>query len=203
MLVIGLCGGSGSGKTTVAKEFIDFGIPCINADEVYRELLYPKSPLIEKLRRAFGDEVICVDGSLNRKALAARVFYGNGDVSDLHMLNKITHSAVIHEAKKRIEKYRKAGKLAVVFDAPLLFESKFNQKCDVIVSVIADKDIRIDRIMERDGIGREAAEGRIAAQLSDEFLKSNSDYVIVNNGTVRELSEKSLAVVKNIFKRGK
>ena len=74
MLVIGLCGGSGSGKTTVANEFADFGIPCINADEVYRELLYPKSPLIDKLRNAFGDEIICIDGTLNRKALAARVF---------------------------------------------------------------------------------------------------------------------------------
>jgi len=199
MQIYGLCGGSGSGKSTVASIFASEGICVLDADKIYSELLYPSSPLMNELASAFGETIILEDGNLNRKMLANLVFSENGRKTLLPILNEITHKAVIEEVISRIESLSKKGHRAVIFDAPLLFESGFDKQCDKIVGVIADRDIRISRIMQRDNITRDIAISRIDSQVPNSFIKENADFIIVNNGTAEELMKNVLAVAKKIF----
>ena len=201
MQIIGLCGSSGAGKSSAARIFASLGIPIIDADAVYRDLLYPYSPLIADITKEFGGSVINDDGTLNRRALAALVFSPEGKRVHLPQLNAITHGAVIAETEVRIGELAKNGQSRVIFDAPLLFESGFDKKCDIIISVVADMDIRIGRLVERDGLTRDQAKDRISSQLSDEYLISRSDYCIVNNGTADELYSSVVDIVEKITEK--
>ena len=198
MIIIGLCGNSGSGKGTVCKSFLKYGIPSVDADLVYRELTSSDSPLLNELAQKFGNEILNSDGSFNRKALANIVFSDKSGklLSDL---NKITHSRVIAEAEKRMDKFREEGKKAVIFDAPLLFESGFDKKCDILIAVTASKEEKIRRIIQRDGIDYETAEKRLNSQYSEEFLKSNADYVIDNIGDTSDIEFSVKKIINNIF----
>ena len=200
MTVIGLCGGSGSGKGTVARLFEGYGVPSIDADAVYRDITVPGSELIEKLALTFGDSIINEHGGLDRAALA-KIVFDPANKSELDRLNKITHEFVIQETVRRIDVFGSEGFEFVIFDAPLLFESGFNEKCAVIISVLADKDIRIKRITARDGITSERAEARIASQLSNEYLIERSDFVIYNNGSEQELAAQVAPIANKILKR--
>ena len=200
MTVIGLCGGSGSGKGTVARFFEGYGIPSIDADAVYRDITVPGGELIEKLALTFGAAILDENGGLNRAALA-KIVFDPANKTELDKLNKITHEFVIRETVRRINAFESEGYEFVIFDAPLLFESGFNEKCGIIVSVVADKNVRIKRITARDGITSERAEARIASQLSDEYLIERSDFVIYNNGSEQELSAQVASIANKILKR--
>ena len=200
MTVIGLCGGSGSGKGTVARFFEGYGIPSIDADAVYRDITVPGGELIEKLALTFGAAILDENGGLNRAALA-KIVFDPANKTELDKLNKITHEFVIRETVRRINAFESEGYEFVIFDAPLLFESGFNEKCGIIVSVVADKNVRIKRITARDGITPERAEARIASQLSDEYLIERSDFVIYNNGSEQELSAQVASIANKILKR--
>ena len=192
MLVIGLTGPTGAGKGCVADLFAAFGLPVLNADRIYHTLLIPPSPCLDELADHFGKEILTESGTLNRKALGAIVF-SNAD--ELATLNTITHHYVMAEIRKRLEQLRKDEALAAVIDAPQLFEAGADRDCNVIVSVLADPALRIDRIMRRDGIDAEAAVKRISAQKSDAFFRAHSDYVIENN----ESPERLLVPVRKIL----
>lgn len=199
MKIIGLSGGSGSGKGTVSKLFLDYGIHSIDADSVYHQLTSSKSPCLDALVAEFGTEILSNDGSLNRKKLFSTVFY-SGDVSaKQNRLNKITHKFVLERIREIIDEYKKLGAPAVLVDAPLLFESEFNKECDIIISVIAEKSIRTERIIKRDGITLSEAEKRINSQLSDDFLIDNSNYVIKNNKGIEELKDAVQSIAKQIM----
>lgn len=178
MLVIGLTGPSGSGKSTVSEIFSSFGLPVISADQVYHELLVPPSPCLLELTEVFGDVILNSDGSLNRRALGAIVF---SDHKALERLNAVTHRYIMAEIRARLKELREKKTPAAVLDAPQLFEAGADRDCNLIVSVLAEKSLRIDRIMRRDGIDAEAAYRRIQAQKSDEFFRLHSNYVIENN----------------------
>ncbi len=192
MLVIGLTGPSGSGKGKVAEIFSAYGLPVINADEVYHQLLVPPSLCLEELTDRFGVGILSADGTLNRRALGAIVFT---DPAALEALNTITHHHVMREIRRRLELLRREDTRAAVIDAPQLFEAGAERDCNVIVSVIADKMLRLDRIVRRDGIDAEAAMRRIEAQKGDAFFRSHSDYVIENNS----LPEALLPEVRKIL----
>ena len=200
MIIIGLCGGSGAGKGTVARLFDKCGIPSIDADNVYRDISGAGSSLLESLRLAFGDSVIDGNGELNRPVLSSLVFSEQGRQTLLPLLNRITHSAVIEETERRIAKLSEQGFDAVIFDAPQLFESGFDKRCDYIVSVLADKQIRISRIIKRDNISRERAIARIDSQKSDDFFSENSDFIIVNNGNEEALYSAVSEIAEKIIK---
>ena len=178
MLLIGLTGPSGSGKGLVAEIFSRFGLPVINADEVYHQLLVPPSPCLEELVGRFGNVILTSAGTLNRRELASIVF---SDPASLAALNSITHRYVMEEILRRTEQLRREETRAAILDAPQLFEAGANRMCGAVVSVLADKNLRLERVLQRDGIDRDAALRRIAAQKSDEFFRSHSDYIIENN----------------------
>ena len=178
MLLIGLTGPSGAGKSTVGQLFSSFGLPVMNADDIYHALLIPPSECLSDLTECFGHEVLNADGTLNRPALASIVF---NDPAELEKLNHITHSHVLRDFRRQLKKHRDDGVPAAVFDAPQLFESGANRECNIVVSVLADEELRIHRIMERDDISFDAALERIRAQKSDHFFRTHSDYVIENN----------------------
>lgn len=189
MKIIGLCGGSGSGKGMVAELFSVYGIMSVDTDAVYHELTSRKSPCLDEIVNAFGNDILNGDGSLNRKELAKIVFSGENSMLKRSMLNRISHKHVLDKTKEIISECEKNGAEIVAIDAPLLFESGFNKECDFIVAVIADSDLRIDRIMARDGIDKNAATLRIKSQLPDSYLIENSDYHLVNNGSFDDLEK--------------
>ena len=196
MKVIGLCGGSGSGKGMVSGIFLEIGIPSIDTDAVYREMTLSDSSCMRALRQEFGDEVVNSLGGLDRTRLGSIVF---NDPSRLKILNKIAHSFILDETRRRIAIYRDEGFPAAIVDAPVLFESGFDLECDEVICVIADKESRIKRIMSRDRITREAAEKRIASQMPDEILISKCDHVIYNNSDIESLREEIITLKNKLI----
>ena len=196
MKIIGLTGPSGAGKSTLCEKFESLGIPCINTDNIYHEITNKPSPCIDELIIKFGASIINENGSLNRGALAKIVFEEENKDKNLANLNATTHKYVWKETNRILTEYINKGKKAVVIDAPALFSSKiFIGACDLIISVLCDKEVRIQRIMERDGVTKEQAIARINAQPSDEFFIENSDYYIINSGTINEMNEKLISIL--------
>ncbi len=202
MLVIGLTGGSGTGKGVVSLSFLKHNIASIDTDAIYRELTSKKdSPCLSALRAEFGESIISESGALDRRALAEIVF-AEGAEYKRERLNKLTHGFIIQELKDRIPVLEKQGCFGVLIDAPLLFESGFDKECDIILCVISEKDTRIKRIIKRDGITEEMAERRICSQLDDEYLIAHSDFTVYNNGDIEELETevaKITEIIKNKF----
>ena len=199
MKVIGLCGGSGSGKGTVALIFAVLGIPSIDTDSVYHELTSEKSECLEALQNAFGKEIISENGALNRRILASIVFNSEDADKKRELLNEISHSYILAETRRRLAAYRDSGVKAAIVDAPLLFESGFDGECDLVIAVVAPRELRIDRIMRRDGINRARAEERIRSQISDGELECRSDFTIVNDGDEDSLRAKVFQLAEKIF----
>lgn len=180
MLVIGLTGPTGAGKGVVANLFASFGLPILDADQIYHALLVPPSACLEELVLRFGAEILCHDGTLNRRALASLVFDSPKELADL---NEIAHRHVMQTVRAKLEELRTQQVAAAVLDAPQLFEAHAERDCNVIVSVLSDPKLRIERIMRRDGIDEAAAKKRMSAQLNDSFFRAHSDYVIENNAS--------------------
>lgn len=194
-MIIGLCGGSGSGKGIVGSFFSKNGYLTIDTDRVYREITDNSSACLDALVCAFGAEILTSDGNLNRKALAEIVF---SDKKKLDNLNSITHRFILERVREIINESKNEGYLGFVVDAPLLYESGFDKECNVVVAVVADFNTRIDRIVIRDGISKEAAAKRINSQSSDEFISSRADFIIVNNGDVKALEQSVNEIIKKI-----
>ncbi len=198
MKVIGLCGGSGSGKGAVARILSGFGIVHIDTDLVYHEITSRPSACLDALRAEFGDG-IAPNGSLDRAGLRDIVFAEPFSRERLARLNQITHAYVIEEAERRINECRLNGERGVIIDAPLLFESGLDSRCDRVIAVVASRELRLARIMLRDGISLDTAKKRIDAQLSDEALSAKADYTVTNDGTLEELYSSVKRIYLEIF----
>ena len=197
MKIIGLTGPSGAGKSQLCKYLAKEGIPSINADHIYHNLLIPPSPCLDALVEHFGSGIIAPDGTLDRPTLASIVF-AQGAEEKRETLNKITHRFVIDKMLSLIEKYSKASTNVIIADVPLLFESDFHKKCDLTVAVLANKHVRIDRIMKRDGIDYSSALSRISAQKSDEFYISNADVTVYNDSDEAALESEAQKILDAI-----
>jgi len=198
MVIIGLCGGSGAGKTAASAAMASLGAAVINTDEVYHKITFPGSPCVRDIADAMGESVVNEDGSLNRAALAALVF---SDEEARARLNSVAHRHIRGETEALLERYRNEGYPATVVDAPLLFESGFDKMCDVTICVVAKKDIRIKRIIERDGITEAQAMARIEAQYDDDELRRLCDYTIENDGTPEELITATKEIYSEILEK--
>ncbi len=187
MLTIGLTGPSGAGKGTVASLFSRYGVPSIDTDAVYHALLIPPSTCLDELSRRFGKEILMPDGTLDRKALAAVVF-APGHEANLADLNRITHRHVLSEVRRMLAIHEEQGKPAVLVDAPQLFESGFDTECDFILAVLAPRNVRLTRIMARDGLDEARATARLDAQRSDDFFRKHADAILVNDGAEADMN---------------
>ncbi|MFV8327408.1 dephospho-CoA kinase [Flavobacterium sp. ZS1P14] len=171
--IIGLTGGIGSGKTTIANYFQSFGIPVYIADDEAKKIMQ-SSEIIAAIKKVFGTAIF-ENGVLNREQLAAIVF---NDPEKLKELNKIVHPAVRRHFDQWLLQYRAAP--YVIYEAAILFESGGYKNCDLIITVTAPLASRIQRVVERDETTRELVLKRIKAQWTDEERISKSDFVIKN-----------------------
>ena len=175
--VYGLTGQTGAGKGYVGEILANLGMSIIDTDLVARQAVR-NSEVINLLKAEFGEDIV-VDGALDRAKLARRAF---ADKMKTQALNSITHPEITKLTAELIHKAESDGAKAAVIDAPVLFESPLAAVCDKIICVTAPEETRLARIMERDGISREDAILRMKAQKDEEYYKSKSDIVIVNDG---------------------
>ncbi|MBQ2237749.1 MAG: dephospho-CoA kinase [Clostridia bacterium] len=182
-IIVGLTGPTGAGKSSVTQIAEKKGIKVIDCDLYARKATEKGSEGLSALVKAFGKEILNIDGELNRKALA-RIAFSSYDKTQL--LNKTILPFIKELILAEIDTDR------VLLDAPTLFESGMDKICSKTVAVLADKDKRLKRITERDGISAEDATIRINGGKNDEFFKDNADYVIYNNDNeetfLREIS---------------
>lgn len=177
MKIIGLTGLTGAGKSTVAQKLMAYSCYHIDADKVAREVINNNENVKTKLKARFGEDVINADGTTNRPLLASRAF---ADEESILALNQITHPEITKEIHSIIKAMEEVGYRGVIIDAIALFESGENELCDFTVAVVAPEDIRLQRIMERDNITREAALQRMNAQKDESFFTEKADFVLWN-----------------------
>ena len=187
MLIIGLTGPSGAGKGTVASLFAPYGILSIDTDKVYHDLLIPPSPCLDELAERFGRQILLPDGTLDHKVLASHVF-APGNEGELRDLNRITHTYVLGVTRSICQELKSQGCVGVFVDAPLLFESGFDRECDTTLAVLAAPDVRLARIIARDGLTLEQAQARMAAQKPDSYYTERAAHIIFNNGNPDDLT---------------
>ena len=199
MKIIGLCGGSGSGKGTVAKAFLEFGITSVDTDAVYHDITSRKSPCLDALVDEFGADIISPGGALDRKKLSSIVFFADDSQKKREKLNKISHRFVLDRTREMLADFENEGVKAALVDAPLLFESGFDKECDLIIAVVAKKEVRVERIIKRDGIDERAAIRRINSQSTDGELVSRSDFVIENSGSTLDLEKQVASIAEKIL----
>ena len=183
-IIIGLTGQTGAGKTTVAEGLRHFGFQVIKADDIARLVTETGSPTLRQLAAVFGKDILRADGSLDRALLAERAFSSSENTK---LLNGITHPEILRLINKKINGAFFDGYEGVVLDASQLFESGLNERCTLVLSVVAPEALRLRRIMARDGITEEQARQRMSAQLSEEFFRTHSNYVLENTGTEEDL----------------
>lgn len=194
-IVIGLTGQSGAGKSTVTEVFSKFSVAVVDADSLAHKALKTEK-CKENLRKAFGDGIFDEDGEVVRKALAKAAFSSK---ENTNKLNQATHPVITELSKDAFDKAKSEGFKAVIFDAPTLFESGLHSICAFVISVIADKDVRAKRIMQRDNLSFDEAMQRLNAQHDDEFYTQKSRYVIENDGTKEELYKKAEMICEELF----
>ncbi len=192
--IIGLTGGSGTGKGAVAAEFAKLGIPSVDADAVYHQLLVENTAMLQEIAQRFGTDILDGQGMLLRKKLGAKVF---GNPAALKELSAMTDPYILKACFARMDALAQQGAKTVLFDAPTLFQTGGNRYCDAVLSVLAPEETRIQRIMNRDEVSREYAASRIYAQPKDDWYRERSDYILVNDGNLEQLNH----YVRNIFKQ--
>ena len=182
--VIGLTGGIASGKSVVSGMLAERGAPVIDADKLGHEAYLPGTACFDEVVAAFGQDIVAPDGTVNRKALGAKVF---GDPAQRKRLEAIVWPAIKRLAAERIATLRAEGVPVVVLEAAVLFEADWTDLADTIWVVVVDPAIARERIVTRNGLTPEQADARIAAQLTNEERTRRADTIIENNGTLEEL----------------
>jgi dephospho-CoA kinase len=177
MMVVGVTGGIGSGKSLVGSVFNSLGIPLFNSDQEGRRLLSEDEKVKHQVVALLGEKVIDAEGKLDRSKIAASVF---NNPAQLEALNKIIHPSVQQSFMEWVKLHAEVP--YVIKETAILFESGTYKSCDKIITVIAPLDVRIQRVIERDGISREQVAERIKNQWSDEERIKHSDFLIYNDG---------------------
>ena len=187
--IIGLTGPTGAGKSLLAPLAEEFGFFVVDCDKTARLATEPGKPGLSALTEVFGSDILNPDGSLNRKALAQKAF---ADPDSTALLNRTVLPYIADMIRAEI-----VNKNALL-DAPTLFESGIDRICSVTVALLAEKSLRLARIMERDGLTKEEALLRIGAGKPDAFYRENADYVLYNNGNPDELKQQFRQILTKI-----
>ena len=197
LTVIGLTGPSGVGKTTALRELEAMGALVLDCDALYHEMLQSDQSLLKDLEDAFPGTVR--DGILDRRALGKIVF---SDPEKLAILNRVSHEHIGREAERRLRDFAmRGGELAAV-DAVELISAGMDRYCTATIGVLADREIRLSRIMARDGISRAEAEARISAQKPDDYYQEHCTYILRNNTDRNSFAADCRALYKEIIENG-
>ena len=188
-VIIGLTGPTGSGKSSASKACLELGLKLVDCDKIARIAVEKDSDGLRAVVSAFGKGILNTDGTLNRKALAKIAFSSREKTA-------LLNDTIFPFIKELVLNETKQGK--ILLDAPTLFESGTDSFCDVIVSVVAEREDSIKRIMLRDNLSREEAENRLSSQHTAEFYREKSDFCILNNGTREELKDKIISIFQFI-----
>lgn len=195
MKKVGLTGGIGSGKSTVARMLADEGFPVVDADQIAREIMEPGSPVLAQVAEVFGEDLIDDTGALNRAELAKRAF---SSTEQTEKLNALTHPAIRAESNRRFDEAEKAGARAVIYDMPLLVDLGLHHDMDMTVVVDVDVDERVRRLVDKRGLTEADARARIAQQVDDDTRRAAADIIVDNNGPLEALAAQVEKVVRMI-----
>ena len=196
MKVIGLTGGTGSGKSVVSKSLLAAGAVIVDADKIAHDIILKGEPAYHEIIAYYGTGILDENGNIIRKKLGEIVF---NDKEKLAFLNQCTHKYITAEVKRQIAEAKAADTAkAIVLDAPLLLEAKLETVCDVVWVVYADPEVRAQRVMARDGITYELAKARIANQKSWEEYKQAADAVIDNSKDLAYLESQLAEILKTL-----
>ncbi len=196
VMVVGLTGQTGAGKSTVSKVFRQCGFALIDADHISREVVKKGSKCLHEIEDCFPENVIAEDGTLNRKELAKIVF---SDSKKKELLNSIMYPYIMGYILQEIHRYADSGQKMILLDAPTLFESRADDFCELIISVVAREPLRLVRIMERDDLSSDQAQARIDSQLPETFFIAHSDFIIKNNKDKENLNAVSKEVAEKVI----
>ncbi len=183
MRVIGLTGSIACGKTTISSYLAALQYPVIDGDQISRDLTVPGSPVIEEIRRVFGDRFVNDSGSLNRRALGQLIFR---DDNARQALDEVMAPYLLRETKAQLDRYAAEGALLCFLDMPLLFEKGYDRFCDSVWSVWLPENVQLSRLMSRDSLNEDDAVRRIRAVMSSDEKASRADHVIDNTGSVQQ-----------------
>jgi dephospho-CoA kinase len=196
MLIVGLTGGVASGKSIVSRILKEEGAYLIDADQIARELVQPRTPTWKELIKVFGKEILQKDGSIHRKKLAAKVF---SDPEQRNLLNRILHPRIKKEMGRRLKAIgQKDPEVIVVIDVPLLIETGDHREMDKIIVVISTEEQQIERLKERQGVSQEEAQRIIASQIATEEKLKVADFVIRNEGSLEETVRRARGVFQEL-----
>ncbi|MDN6488506.1 dephospho-CoA kinase [Corynebacterium casei] len=184
MKIIGLTGGIGSGKSTVAQLFVEEGFPLIDADVIAREVVAAGQPALQELADVFGADILEPSGELNRQLLAQRAF---ADRETTDKLNAITHPRIQQRTQELFDAYREKDVEAVIYDMPLLVDNGLDRAMDWVIVVDVAAEERIRRLVEYRGLDEEDAQRRVKAQIPDGLRLAAADSVIDNNAAIDNL----------------
>lgn len=184
MKIVALTGGIACGKSTLAEMLRELGAPVIDADAISRNLTAPGGKALPALREIFGGDVFQDDHTLNRAALAARVFQ---DPEQLRKLNAVTHPLIIERMQSEIERCRDSGAPVVVLDVPLLFETGLDRLANETICVSAPLPVQLKRLMTRNGLTEEQAMARIRSQMPLSEKEKLADRTISTDRPLEEL----------------
>ncbi|OFP65677.1 dephospho-CoA kinase [Corynebacterium sp. HMSC074C01] len=195
MKLIGLTGGIGSGKSTVAQLLVRHGWELVDADQIARDIVEPGQPALAELADAFGEDILQADGSLDRGQLASRAFASR---EKTNLLNSITHPRIQEETQARFDSARRAGADFVVYDMPLLVDKGLHKDMDATIVVDVEAAERVRRLVEYRGLDEEDARRRIAAQIPDDVRRAAADFIIDNNGARDKLDSQVDGLVEKL-----
>ena len=192
MRVFGITGGSGSGKSTVSAMLAEMGVYIIDTDKIARQVVEKGSECLTELCSAFGAEILKPDGSLDRKRLASIAF---ADKEKTALLSRITHKYIKAETERLIA--NSAAEL-IGIDGAVIIGSPIEPACEKLVLVTSDRDVRLKRITERDGLTTAEAKKRIGAQPEEDFYRKKADYIIDNSTDTDALRRQTAELINKL-----
>lgn len=195
MIKVGITGGIGSGKTTFCKELESLGAHVVYADDLAKEVMHTDEELKAKIKRTFGDEAYLPDGSLNREFLAAEAFEKNR----VDELNALVHPVLWKRVDEIAEIKKKEGVRVLAKEAAILLNNGRPEDIDYVILLLADRDKRIERTMERDQSSRSKIESRIQKQPDFQSLTHLADFVVINDQNISSLKEKAAMIYNELI----
>ena len=195
MYLVGLTGGIGSGKSSVAARLTEHGIPVVDADAVAREIVEPGEEALSALAARFGDDILTDAGALDRPALARVAFADEGERA---ALDAIMHPRIQERITARVGELVAEGHPLVVIDHPLLLETDQTGRFDAIVVVLAPEEVRVRRLVEQRGLDEDDVRARLRAQTDDATRRRHADHVVHNDGDRAALQEQADEIARTL-----